>query len=140
MNELSARQWHKVAAVDVPSSKPYLGLVYVIEYGDGIKIGMSSRFKKRLVALRKQERYGGLSVGTYRVTQLCTNYKEIEKQLHEYFREFRKSRTELFSLSLKEFLQKVPVLDFKDDGEVLMARDDARLSAMKRLIANIGTR
>lgn len=127
-------QWLKVPAKDVPKDMEYFGLVYVIEYGGKVKIGQSRKFLKRLMAFRKEEKYGGATIGTYRTTPLCTNYKEIEKYLHKYFANKRVGRIELFDISLKEFLEQVPELEFLDESSKLEALVKEKTEFLKKLL------
>jgi len=131
MNEHEA-QWHKIIAADTPKDKPYHGLVYVIEHGDYIKIGQSRKFKKRVEALRKAEKYGGGTIGKYLVTALCTNFKEIEQQLHAHFIEYRVGRAELFNITLQDFLAKVPILIFKDDSDEMDKKAERMFESFKQ--------
>lgn len=131
---MDCSQWLKVPAKDMSKDKPYHGIVYVVEHGDKIKIGQSRKFKKRLAALRKAENYGGAEIGTYRTTEACTNYKEIEKYLHTYFKDRRVGRTELFDMSLKEFLEKVPTIEMLDESIKLEELALKRTQIFKQLL------
>lgn len=86
----------------------YAGYVYVIEYGDYIKIGQSRNPYNRITQLRMQaENYGTCKLGRVAVSIPCSNYENIEKLLHEFWSEFRKESTELFDIPFDFFMDEV---------------------------------
>lgn len=86
----------------------YAGYVYVVEYGDYIKIGQSTNPYQRINQLRMQaENYGPYKLGRVAITIPCSNYENIEKLLHQFWSEFRKESTELFDIPFGFFLNEV---------------------------------
>lgn len=77
----------------------YAGYVYVVEYGDYIKIGQSTNPYQRVRQLKMQaENYAPYKLGRIAITIPCSNYEKIEKLLHQFWSEFRKESTELFDI------------------------------------------
>lgn len=108
---------------------PYLGVVYAIEYGDKIKIGCSKTPYSRIRSLKKwADGYGGISFGKVCVSTPHTNYREMESFFHKLFSRKRVQDTELFSITLNQFLNKASQYahQFKDDsGQFEMRAFDA---------------
>lgn len=86
----------------------YAGYVYVVEYGDYIKIGQSTNPYQRITQLKMQaENYGPYKLGRVAITIPCSNYENIEKLLHQFWSEFRKESTELFDIPFGFFVNEV---------------------------------
>lgn len=81
------------------------GVVYVIEYGDYIKIGSTLNMKTRYSQLYNQAtRYGNVKLGECYITPKHERFRETEKRFHKKFDTRRKGGTELFDIPLKEFV------------------------------------
>lgn len=81
-------------------------VVYALEYGDYLKIGSTSNIHKRHQQLKKQATdYCNINLGKCYYTVSHDKYRDTEKQLHTLFKDFRKPGTELFDISLAEFLR-----------------------------------
>lgn len=81
------------------------GVVYVIEYGSYIKIGSTKDINKRYRQLYKQAtEYGNVIIGDCYYSPFHEKYKETELCLHKIFEKKRKLKTELFNISLEDFL------------------------------------
>lgn len=78
------------------------GYVYVIEYGDRVKIGYTKNPRERLAALKRMAAYNNTPLGRSVWSPLCSNYKEIEKHLHSVYETSRVDGTELFRESLND--------------------------------------
>lgn len=113
---------------------PYLGVVYAVEYGDKLKIGCSQKPYSRIRSLKKwAEGYGGISFGRVCVSAPHTNYREMEKFFHKLFSPKRVKDTELFSITLNQFLKEAYqyVCQFKDDSEQFEMRASRIYDAIK---------
>lgn len=98
----------------------YLGFVYVFEHGENVKIGCTSQPHTRYRTLKSNaEKYGNVKTGKFLVSIKHSNYQENERKLHEFFKEFRINRTELFKISLDDVMWKLAYLKlfFDDDSE-----------------------
>lgn len=92
---------------DLVKLKPqeYYGYFYIIEFGKYIKIGCTRKPYERIKSLKNQlENYSDGKLGRIIFSNECVNYTENEYILHTHFKEFRKLNTELFDLSIEEFL------------------------------------
>ena len=99
------------------------GYVYIIEYGEGIKIGCSKQPSKRINAIKSHARnYSDIIIGRIAVSTEHTNYKENEEMLHKHFGSFRKAKSEIFRISFGEALSSLPrsieYLDESADKEI----------------------
>jgi hypothetical protein len=84
------------------------GVVYVIEYGDYIKIGSTKDIVTRYKQLYKQATdYCNVLIGECYYTVPHEKYKETEQNFHNLFIEKRKDKTELFNMSISEFFNSV---------------------------------
>lgn len=122
---------------DVPgkAKNDWLGYVYVIEYGEGVKIGHSTNLQARYKQITSNAKnYADVAVGRIAFAIAHTNHKENESILHKHFAEKRHGKSELFTLTLEEFLENVPVLQFKDDSEDKRQNADKFLNSMKGFI------
>lgn len=99
-----------------PSGK-WLGAVYAVIFEVNqnftlVKIGATSMPKQRLVNFGPRGKL-------YCVSPLCTNFFEIEEQLHNHFNQYRvpgrtnASQPEYFNMSIPFFLSHLPKLEFK---------------------------
>lgn len=92
--------------------EPNCGVAYVVEFGKYIKIGCTKNIKKRYSQLKNNAKnYFGVELGRCFYTVTHDLYKETEKQFHQLLEDKRISKTELFTMSLNEFL------DFAKDIE-----------------------
>lgn len=80
------------------------GVVYVIEYGDCIKIGSTQNITERYKQLYKQATdYCNVTLGDCYYTVYHEKYKNTELLLHKLLNEYRKQGTELFYISITNF-------------------------------------
>lgn len=111
------------------------GYVYVIEHGKKIKIGYTNNLKTRMKALERNARnYGDKTVGKVLYTIPHTNYQENERIMHKHFDDFRKGKTELFTISLSDLIKNLPDLDFKDESAKKEKESIAFAESMKSLV------
>lgn len=116
------------------STPLYFGYVYVLEYGNQVKIGQTKNPYQRITALNRQgKKYSDKDVGRVAIMPRCTNYREIEKNLHKIFEDYRKPDTELFSLSFEDTLSTIRQsnLDYQDNSKELEKQGDQLLDFMK---------
>lgn len=96
--------------------KGYLGYVYALEIGDGVKIGMTTQPQTRLQSIASIIAvYGGREPGRVLLSQPHTNYQLNESALHSAFDDVRAGR-EMFDLSLDELISTMPALQFLDES------------------------
>ena len=69
------------------------GFVYLIRNGDLCKIGITENFLRRIDQLKPDE--------VLNVVR-CENFKELEKDLHSFFKDVRLPQTEYFRLSREQ--------------------------------------
>ena len=120
-----------------PISGPtqFHGYVYAIEYGDQIKIGMTRNVAQRMKTLKSHaEKYGSVPTGEFVWSEAHTNFAENEKILHNFFASKRRSGTELFNLTLDEFMNDMPKLSYEDKSNEYSEKSDFFLEGMKRFI------
>lgn len=126
---------------ELPEKAPtaWHGYIYALEYGDKLKIGHTTNLSQRIKSIvRGASNYGDVDFEDLSVaySMAHTNHAENEKILHDYFKDFRKNGSELFSVSLSDFLFNVPNLDFRDDSEYLMLDSLIRTARLKRAIVS----
>ena len=117
-------------------SNSFIGYVYILEYGDAIKIGCTRNPYQRLHELSVMAQgYADKTAKTATLSQPHTNYREIEKFLHEYFSDKRRKGTELFDLSFDSCLDTINSLDIaiRDDTVELRQRDEKAMHNIKQI-------
>ena len=84
------------------------GYVYILEYGDMLKIGATSKPYLRLKNLASlAEKYSNTSVGLMALSPAHYNYYENEKRLHNFFTLKRFKNGELFHLTISDFFKEI---------------------------------
>lgn len=84
------------------------GYVYILEYGDKLKIGTTKEPSKRLKSLKfTGKNYSDVLTGAILISKEHYNRFENEKILHKAFSDSRYGNGELFSISLNEAIEKV---------------------------------
>ncbi len=84
------------------------GYIYAAEYGDYIKIGYTIAPRSRLnTHAATAKNYGNITTGRVLLSPAHRGYQKTEKLLHEYFKEYRKSGTELFEIAFDELKARV---------------------------------
>jgi len=85
-----------------------LGVVYFIDYGDFVKIGQTLEINSRKKQLYSMStNYMGRTIKRIFVSPYHIKFKENEKLLHEYFKEYRIESGELFNLSILEIINRL---------------------------------
>lgn len=75
------------------------GFVYVMEVGNYVKIGCTTKPDKRFAQIRQGATgYGGVDVGRFAISASVKDFYGWEARLHCKFHELRKEGTELFSV------------------------------------------
>ena len=99
----------------------YLGYIYVLEYGNYVKIGCTTKPYERLIALKNQaEKYGNVQLGRIAISQEHTNYKDNERKLHKQYQEYRVNNTELFDVSIEIVVSDIPnCIELLDETEII---------------------
>lgn len=115
----------------------YMGIFYVMEYGDYVKIGYSHMPYERLTALKRQAvKYSDLRTGKIALSIPHTNYRENEKQLHVMFKKYRKQDTELFKIDFKDCIKLIEnsSIKYKDESKEMEEESDQFLEEFKRFM------
>lgn len=99
--------------------------VYCVEFGSRVKIGRTSNVYNRIRQIKKYADYAECKIG--KIAYIKTNSdKEVEKELHNYFKHYRILGTELFSIefgkvvSILHKVENLPIkmhLSRKGEGE-----------------------
>lgn len=92
----------------------YYGLVYVMQWGNCVKVGCSHNIYSRLISLNQTARYGGKEVTRIAITPFHYNYCENEKAVHKLLDEYRVKGTELFNISFDFAVEIVNSLTLSD--------------------------
>lgn len=95
----------------------YMGVIYLVEYGDMLKIGKSKQPYTRLKQIKNNAvRYGNIKIGRIAVSKPHTNYGENEKEIHSILKKYREGRSELFDISLDDAMT---IIDGNEDIKYL---------------------
>lgn len=128
-----------MAAAIGPAASPYLGYIYVLEFGDGIKIGSTAKPAQRLKALASMAtNYADAKVGRALVSPPHTNFRENERKCRAAFAAARIASGELFRMTLDDFMSTKIGLVFLDESADKDAKGEAFLGFMKGLMAHMG--
>lgn len=96
------------AAAEQVGKKDFFGTVYVLEWTKEIvKIGCTRNLKKRASALSSTALYSQAKLGRVAVMDFSTNFRSIEKRIHEEMNEIRILGTELFRISFDEAIEEI---------------------------------
>ena len=142
MNELQVFrniEFGSVKEIERSRSSDYVGFIYALEWDDTLKIGCTMYPYKRLIALKRQaEKYGKVELGNFVVSKEHTNYRENEKKLHACFSSFRKGNTELFAISIQDFLSSIPqYLCFLNESEAIEQKSEEVCNLFKNLLMGV---
>jgi len=112
------------------------GYVYAVEYGDFVKIGSSINPYMRLQTfIRDAENYNNTKIGRVVVTPSHSNYKNNERFLHNHYATKRKQGTELFSISLNEYVREIPsIVTFEHNSRFNEEALDGLMQVFKELL------
>ncbi len=98
----------RIREIETSLKNTFRGVFYAIEWDDMLKIGHSQKPYTRLMALKRTaEKYGRVCLGRICISEPHTNHGENEQKLHAYFSERRIPETELFGISLDEFIRSI---------------------------------
>lgn len=117
---------------------PHFGYVYILEYGNMLKIGQSKKPYGRLQTLKMQcTNYADKEIGRFALTPKCTNYTKVEKRFHQIFAKYRKEGSELFDLSFEDAISQIEskTINYRDDSQEMERKTDAFLNSMKKFVA-----
>ena len=137
MNELqifSCDEILQIKEIEASLNGPWLGVYYAIEWGDCLKIGHTKVPYTRVMSLKRTaEKYGNVCIGRVCVSKAHTNHSENEAKLHKYFAEKRIPETELFAISLDEFISLIrdAGVDYKDESEKIGLKAGLFINAVK---------
>lgn len=121
----------------VQLNNDFLGYFYLLEYGGHVKIGSTKQPHIRMQALRRNaESYGDVRIGRLALSTPHTNYRENEKTLHQSFKPYRKSGTELFEVAFDDALKMFAAISIKylDESDELDRNADIVCDGFKRFL------
>lgn len=125
----------KIKAIEKNIKSSYVGFIYILEYGKNIKIGHSKKPSTRIKSLKNQARYNDCKLEKIAISKPHTNYINNERLLHEYFKQYRISETELFSMTLQQALSEFPNdLQFLGESEIRTQRANQGLEFIKNFL------
>lgn len=112
------------------------GVVYVIDFGDYIKIGSTKNLNKRYKQIYANANY-------YHDTEIVDcyytvhheRYKDTEQFLHKLFYDKRKPNTELFNMSIKYFLFKTKDININTE-KIDRSRCNNFIESLKEFIGS----
>lgn len=118
-------------ATTLQRSPEYLGIIYVLDYGDFIKVGTSRNPSKRIAEhARNVKNYAGAQIKQVLVTIPHHNFKENEVVVCKALRTFA-GREETFNCPIVNAVDQLLLLTFEDDVEALLAtREKAQNHAL----------
>lgn len=91
--------------------------VYIVEYGEYIKIGFTKNMKKRMKELQNiAQNYSNRSLHRVAWTDLHTNYSQNENNLHLLFNDRRIVTGELFDISFEKAFEALKALNLEDNS------------------------
>lgn len=92
------------------------GFIYIMEYGDYVKIGSTNDLRRRVNQHRHMViDYNNNSLGRIIVSVSHLNYKANEKLIHSKLKSFRRCNTELFELSIDDVYDLLLEIDLTFD-------------------------
>lgn len=104
----SKKDFCKIRDLEINHKIPYAGFVYLLPWGNKIKIGCTGKVSNRIKTLISQaEGYGGKKVNWCIISAPHTNYRENEHILHKHFSNYRINGTELFLISKERILDDI---------------------------------
>lgn len=114
-------QYNEIKQIEDSRSNEYMGFIYVMEWGDNIKIGCTKSPYQRLKALKRQaEKYGNTSIDRVAITIEHTNYKENERIIHKQFEKHQIGNTELFKAPFLYVVSEISdCLVYKDESRAM---------------------
>lgn len=143
MNELKIfenKEFSLIKQIEKDRKNDYVGFVYVLEWGDAIKIGSTLHPYQRLIALKRQaEKYGKIKLGRFALTIEHTNYKENEKSLHKHFQQYRITDTELFNIPIQRVVSEISeCVTYLDASETIEQQSEKTCNFFKEVLRGIG--
>ncbi|MGD7047027.1 GIY-YIG nuclease family protein [Rossellomorea marisflavi] len=106
----------------------YSGYVYLVQYGNFVKIGKTINPIQRISSINGLAvNYAGENVKEIIISDRHSNYSENERKLHSYFNEHRINKGELFRLSLTNIRNTLPLLELKLEKSIISADQGVEL-------------
>lgn len=135
---MNGEPWFVAKDVEsLPDKAPneWMGFVYALEYGSGIKIGCTTQPLRRIKQLERTARnYSDLTVGRVAFSQPHTNYQENETALHRHFNSYRRGKSERYNLNLEMFLGQGPSLEYLDESKEKEIKSEELFFALKSFV------
>lgn len=140
MNDLQIfnySEFSRIKETETMIDGSFLGIFYALEWDDMLKLGQSSHPYTRIMAhKRNAENYGNVRLGRVAISCAHTNYRENELKLHTYFANQRVAGTEIFDISMDEFIESLSIvgLEYKDESEGIDKRSQIVLEGLQHLL------
>ena len=83
------------------------GYVYVIEYGNYIKVGCTQNPHRRVQELFEHAQYRRMYVGKIAITAQTKDFRELESKIHKHFKEQRVRNLELFTVKFDKAVAEI---------------------------------
>ena len=114
----------------------YMGVFYILEWDDAVKIGSTKHPYQRLMQLKSTaEKYGRSKLGRVAISIPHTNYVESEKALHKYFSSFRRQGTEIFDIEFDLAIPEIPRdIEYADNSEQIERQGEVFCEGAKKLL------
>jgi hypothetical protein len=109
----------------IRNNNPHLGFVYVVEYGDMVKIGFTVDARERFAVKYKPAQKLGYERGRCFLSPAHTNYLSTERTLHKHFAEYRAPNTELFRI---KFNENIPTMMCMVLEQTMYGRDEININ------------
>lgn len=129
----------KILEIEKNNYNKHKGFVYVIDFGNCVKIGCTKKPYERLKHLCKMiEDYGSKKTIRFFVSDEHTNYRENESILHKLFGEERIIGTELFSVTFQEAVSMAENnIILKDETVILEEKSDIASENLKNMVIEV---
>ena len=117
----------------------YLGVVYILEYGENVKIGCTNQpFTRYRTLKHNAEDYGNVKIGKILLSEAHTNYRRNESILHKIFQGYRILNTELFNVSFDDAMEKLNDvgLEFFNDSKEISLHAERSAKALFDCVFN----
>lgn len=109
----------------------YKGFVYAIEYGDVIKIGSTRNIRDRIQSISAHaKKYSNIRTGEFCFSEAHVEFRENERILHKAFSDKRIKSTELFHMTLEDFLRNQPAITMTEDDSTAREESINRLAPL----------
>lgn len=112
----------------------FMGYVYILDWGDKIKIGYTNCPKSRIAQhIRNAQTYGADVLSRIAISPPCTNYTKVEAAMHTAFNDMSLGH-EYFSVPFELAVKQLSTKEYIDDSAQLDQRANSFCEAMKNFL------